>query len=60
VGHHSKDCPKLKLGNGGSKVITLITNLAQGECNRFIFWKKARFLSGTCYVFWTQGRPTIS
>ncbi len=39
VGHYSKDYPKLKLGNGGSKVIAFITNLAQGECNRFIFLK---------------------
>jgi hypothetical protein len=39
VGHYSKDCPKPKLGNGGSKVIALIANLAQGECNRLIFLK---------------------
>jgi hypothetical protein len=39
VGHYSKDYPKLKLGNGGSKVIAFITNLAQGECNRLIFLK---------------------
>jgi hypothetical protein len=31
--------PKLKLGNGVSKVIALTSNLAQGECNRFIFLK---------------------
>jgi len=37
--HYSKDCPKPKLGNGGSKVIALIANLAQGECNRLIFLK---------------------
>jgi hypothetical protein len=35
----SKDYPKPKLGNGGSKVIALTTNLAQGECNRLIFLK---------------------
>jgi hypothetical protein len=34
--HYSKDCPKPKLGNGGSKVITPIANLVQGECNCFI------------------------
>jgi len=39
VGHYSKDCPKLKLGNGASKVITLTSNLGQGECNRLIFLK---------------------
>jgi hypothetical protein len=39
VGHYSKDCPKPKLRDGGSKVIALTTNLAQGECNRFIFLK---------------------
>jgi hypothetical protein len=39
VGHYSKDCPKRKLGNGGFKVIALTTNLAQNECNRFIFLK---------------------
>ncbi len=39
MGHYSKDCPKLKSGNGASKVIALTANLAQGECNRFIFFK---------------------
>jgi len=39
VGHYSKDCPKSKTGNEGSKVIALNTNLAQNECNRFIFLK---------------------
>jgi hypothetical protein len=39
VGHYSKDCPKSKAGNGGSKVIALNANLAQGECNRVIFLK---------------------
>jgi len=33
MGHYSKDCPKSKKGNGGSKVIALNANLAQGECN---------------------------
>jgi hypothetical protein len=28
VGHYSKDCPKSKARNGGSKVITLYANLA--------------------------------
>jgi hypothetical protein len=28
MGHYSKDCPKSKAGNGGSKVIALNTNLA--------------------------------
>ncbi len=31
VGHYSKDCPKPKAGNGGSKVIALNVNLAQAE-----------------------------
>jgi hypothetical protein len=39
MGHYSKDYPKSKAGNAGSKVITLNANLAQGECNRFIFLK---------------------
>ncbi len=39
VGHYSKDCPKSKSGNGGSKVIALNANLAQAECNRLIFLK---------------------
>jgi hypothetical protein len=39
VGHYSKDFPKSKPGNGGSKVIALIANLAQGECNCLIFLK---------------------
>jgi hypothetical protein len=39
VGHYSKDCPKSKMGNGGSKVIALNANLAQPECNRLIFLK---------------------
>jgi hypothetical protein len=39
VGHYSKDCPKSKSGNGGSKVIAFNANLAQVECNRLIFFK---------------------
>jgi hypothetical protein len=39
VGHYSKDCPKSKARNGGSKVIALHANLAQAKCNRFIFLK---------------------
>ncbi len=39
MGHYSKDCPKSKAGNGGSKVIALNANLAQAECNRLIFLK---------------------
>jgi hypothetical protein len=39
VGHYSKDCPKSKAWNGGSKVIALNANLAQGEYNRLIFLK---------------------
>jgi hypothetical protein len=39
VGHNSKDYPKSKLGNGGSKVIALIANLAQNEHNFHIFLK---------------------
>jgi hypothetical protein len=39
MGHYSKDCPKSKAGNGGSKVIALNANLAQAECIRLIFLK---------------------
>jgi hypothetical protein len=39
MGHYSKDCPKSKAGNGGSKVIALNANLAQAECNQLIFLK---------------------
>jgi len=39
MGHYSKDCPKSKTGNGGSKVITLNANLAQAECNQLFFLK---------------------
>jgi hypothetical protein len=39
VGHYSKDCPKFKARNGGSKVIAFNANLAQAECNCFIFLK---------------------
>jgi len=39
VGHYSKDCPKFKAGQGGSKVIALNANLAQAECNQLIFLK---------------------
>jgi hypothetical protein len=39
VGQYSKDCPKSKMGNGGSKVIVLNANIAQPECNRLIFLK---------------------
>jgi len=39
VGHYSKDCPKSKSGNGSYKIIVFTTNLAQGECNRLIFFK---------------------
>jgi hypothetical protein len=39
VGHYSKDCPKSKAGNGGSKVIALNANLAEVECNQLIFLK---------------------
>ncbi len=39
MGHYSKDCPKSKAGNGGSKVIAFNANLAQDECNRLIFLK---------------------
>ncbi len=41
--HYSKDCPKPKPGNGGSKVIALTANLAQSENNRFIFLKRKVF-----------------
>ncbi len=43
VGHYSKDWPKPKSGNGGSKVIALTTNLAQSECNCLIFLKRKVF-----------------
>jgi hypothetical protein len=43
VRHYSKDCPKPKPGNGGSKVIALTANLAQSENNRFIFLKRKVF-----------------
>jgi hypothetical protein len=39
VRHYSKDCPKPKPRNEGFKVIALIANLAQGECNHLIFFK---------------------
>jgi hypothetical protein len=39
VGHYSKDCPKPKLSNWGSKIIVPTTNLIQGECNRLMFLK---------------------
>ncbi len=39
VGHYSKDCPKSKMGNEGSKVIALNANLAQPKCNRLTFLK---------------------
>jgi hypothetical protein len=39
VRHYSKDCPKSKAGNGGSKVIALNANLAQVECNQLKFLK---------------------
>ncbi len=39
VGHYSKDCLRSKARNGGSKVIALNANLAQGECNQLISLK---------------------
>ncbi len=39
VGHYSKDCPKPKQSNWGSKIIAPITNLIQSECNRLMFLK---------------------
>jgi hypothetical protein len=33
VGHYSKDCPKSKMGSGGSKVLALNANVAQPKCN---------------------------
>ncbi len=45
VGQYSKDCPKSKMGNGGSKVIALNANIAQPECNRLIFLRLI-FLKG--------------
>ncbi len=40
VGHYSKDCPKPKPRNGGSKVNALTSNLAQSERNHVLFLKK--------------------
>jgi hypothetical protein len=40
MGHYSKDCPKPKLDNGGSKAIAPTANLAQNEHNYFIFLNK--------------------
>jgi hypothetical protein len=37
--HYSKDCPKSKTKNEGSKVIAFNANLAQAECNWLIFLK---------------------
>jgi hypothetical protein len=39
MGHYSKNCSKPKLGNGGSKVIALVANLAQSESNHLNFLK---------------------
>ncbi len=39
VGHYSKDCPKSKVGNRGSKVTAFNANLTQIECNQLIFLK---------------------
>ncbi len=41
--HYSKDCLKPKPGSGGSKVIALFANLAQGECDRLVFLKRKVF-----------------
>ncbi len=62
MGHYSKDCPKLKSGNGGCKVIALTANLVQGECNHLIFlkgkvskWNMLCFLNtGASHNFITQ------
>jgi len=40
MGHYSKDCPKPKPGNEGSKVIAFIANLTQGERNHLIILKR--------------------
>jgi hypothetical protein len=39
MGHYSKDYPKSKVGNGGSKIMAFNANLAQAKCNRLIFLK---------------------
>ncbi len=39
MAHYSKNYPKPKSRNGGSKVIAFIANLAQAECNYLIFLK---------------------
>jgi hypothetical protein len=59
VGHYFKDCPKSKMGNGGSKVIALNANLAQPKYNRLIFLK-GKIVKRMCYVFWTHGLLTTS
>jgi len=59
VGHYSKDCPKFKAGNGGSKVIALNANLAQANAIDLSSWK-GRLLSEMCCVFWTHGLLTTS
>jgi hypothetical protein len=40
MGRYSKDYPKPKLGNGGSKIIAFTANLAQSERNHLIFLKR--------------------
>ncbi len=68
MGHYSKDCFKSKAGNGGSKVIALNANLAQGECNRLIFLKgKIAKRDVLCFLdigpshnFITRGLPKLT
>jgi hypothetical protein len=59
VGNYSKDCPKLKLGNGASKVIALTSNLGQGECNRLIFLKGKLFKREVLCLLDTGGFPQL-
>jgi hypothetical protein len=57
MGHYSKDCPKPKPRNGGSKVIALTANLAQGECNCLIFLKKKVSKRDVLCLLDTEGFP---
>jgi len=43
MGRYSKNYPKPKLGNGGSKIIAFTANLAQSERNHLIFLKRKVF-----------------
>jgi hypothetical protein len=59
MGNYSKDCPKPKLNNGGSKINTLTTNLAQGECNCLIFLKGKVSKRDVLCLFGHMGFPQL-